>query len=101
MSTSDSLSSMATVFRMFRIARLFRLVRFLKGLNRLFFAFILSIPKLFNVGVVMFLLIYLYAVLGYIVAPVRLVSGCQGSISISERSCYPLGSSADPLINKP
>lgn len=52
------------VIRIFRIARLFRLVRFLKGLNQLFFAFILSMPKLFNVACIMFLLIYLYAILG-------------------------------------
>jgi len=50
--------------RIFRIARLFRLVRFLHGLNQLFTAFILSIPKLVNVGVVLCLFLYLYAVLG-------------------------------------
>eukprot|EP00913_Durusdinium_trenchii_P015136 g14197.t1 len=48
----------------FRIARLFRLVRVLKGLNKLLLAFALSVPKLFNVGLVMVLLLYLYAVLG-------------------------------------
>jgi len=50
--------------RIFRIARLFRLVRFLKGLNQLTMAFILSVPKLANVGFIMLLLIYLFAVLG-------------------------------------
>ncbi|CAK9063893.1 unnamed protein product [Durusdinium trenchii] len=64
---SDStvnLSSLVNALRIFRIARLFRLVRVLKGLNKLLLAFALSVPKLFNVGLVMVLLLYLYAVLG-------------------------------------
>eukprot|EP00927_Polykrikos_kofoidii_P025416 TRINITY_DN22831_c0_g1_i1.p1 TRINITY_DN22831_c0_g1~~TRINITY_DN22831_c0_g1_i1.p1 ORF type:complete len:2622 (-),score=470.03 TRINITY_DN22831_c0_g1_i1:58-7023(-) len=60
----NTFSAMIGAFKVFRIARLFRLVRFLKGLNQLFFAFVLSLPKLFNVACIMFLLIYLYAVLG-------------------------------------
>jgi hypothetical protein len=53
-----------SAIRLFRIARLFRLVRFAKGLNRLFSAFLLSIPKLLNVAGIMCLLLFLFAVLG-------------------------------------
>eukprot|EP00392_Amoebophrya_sp_AT5.2_P008189 g8208.t1 len=50
--------------RLFRIARLLRLLRFAKGLNKIFNAFLLSIPKLFNVACILFLLMFLYAVMG-------------------------------------
>jgi len=53
-----------SAIRLFRIARLFRLVRFMKGLNQIFVAFLLSLPKLGNVGAILCLLIFLYAVLG-------------------------------------
>ncbi|CAE7641000.1 NaCP60E [Symbiodinium pilosum] len=59
-----NLSALVSALRIFRVARLFRLVRFLKGLNKLLLAFALSVPKLLNVGLVMVLLLYLYAVLG-------------------------------------
>ncbi|CAE7267744.1 unnamed protein product [Symbiodinium necroappetens] len=59
-----NLSALVSALRVFRVARLFRLVRFLKGLNKLLLAFALSVPKLLNVGLVMVLLLYLYAVLG-------------------------------------
>eukprot|EP00930_Biecheleria_cincta_P047048 TRINITY_DN3254_c0_g2_i1.p1 TRINITY_DN3254_c0_g2~~TRINITY_DN3254_c0_g2_i1.p1 ORF type:complete len:2356 (-),score=376.43 TRINITY_DN3254_c0_g2_i1:34-6066(-) len=58
------LAFLVSALRIFRIARLFRLVRFLKGLNKLILAFVLSVPKLMNVGLLMLLLLYLYAVLG-------------------------------------
>jgi hypothetical protein len=50
--------------RLFRIARLFRLLRFARGLNKLFNAFLLSIPKLLNVLAVLILLLFLFAVMG-------------------------------------
>jgi hypothetical protein len=62
--TNIQLGTVVSAIRIFRIARLLRLLRFLKGLNQLFTAFMLSIPKLVNVGAILCLLIYLYAVLG-------------------------------------
>merc|ERR1719326_2728140 len=62
--TDLEIGSVMSAIRIFRIARLFRLVRFAKGLNKLFTAFILSIPKLLNVAGIMFLLLFLFAVLG-------------------------------------
>jgi len=53
-----------SAIRTFRIARLFRLVRFLKGLNRMFTALILSLPKLINVGGILLLFFFLFSVLG-------------------------------------
>jgi hypothetical protein len=51
-------------FRMFRIARLLRLVRFAKGLNKLFNALLLSIPKLMNVSMILVLMLFLFSVMG-------------------------------------
>jgi hypothetical protein len=62
--TDLEIGSVMSAIRLFRIARLFRLVRFAKGLNRLFSAFVLSIPKLINVAGIMCLLLFLFAVLG-------------------------------------
>ncbi|CAE8684127.1 unnamed protein product [Polarella glacialis] len=61
---SANLGSLVSALRIFRVARLFRLIRSLKGLNKLLLAFALSVPKLLNVGLLLVLLIYLYAVLG-------------------------------------
>merc|ERR1719389_1134425 len=58
------IGAVLSLIRFLRIARLFRIVRFLKGLNALFTALILSIPKLLNVGIVLCLLLFLYSVLG-------------------------------------
>jgi len=49
--------------RLFRVARLLRLLRFAKGLNKIFNAFVLSIPKLLNVAAILFLLQFLYGVM--------------------------------------
>eukprot|EP00746_Dinoflagellata_sp_MGD_P008476 gnl/MRDRNA2_/MRDRNA2_116976_c0_seq1.p1 gnl/MRDRNA2_/MRDRNA2_116976_c0~~gnl/MRDRNA2_/MRDRNA2_116976_c0_seq1.p1 ORF type:complete len:1680 (-),score=292.24 gnl/MRDRNA2_/MRDRNA2_116976_c0_seq1:144-4679(-) len=62
--TSLEIGSVMSAIRLFRIARLFRVVKFAKGLNRLFTAFILSIPKLLNVGMILVLLLFLFSVLG-------------------------------------
>jgi len=56
--------SMVGGIRLFRIARLFRLLRFARGLNKLFNAFLLTIPKLLNVLAVLILLLFLFAVMG-------------------------------------
>ena len=53
-----------SAIRLFRIARLFRLLRFDKGLIQIFTAFVLSIPKLLNVGAILMLLLFLYSVMG-------------------------------------
>lgn len=49
---------------MFRVGRLFRLVQQAKGLRTLFNTLIVSLPAIFNVGSLLFLLMFVYAVLG-------------------------------------
>lgn len=54
----------ASVLRVLRLARVFRLVRNLKGLRMLFNTLIISLPGLLNIGALLFLLFFVYAVLG-------------------------------------
>jgi hypothetical protein len=54
----------ASVLRVLRLARLFRLVRRLKGLRMLFNTVIISMPGIINIGGLLFLLCFVYAVLG-------------------------------------
>ena len=54
----------ASVLRVLRLARVFRLVRKLKGLLMLFNTLIVSLPGLINIGALLFLLCFVYAVLG-------------------------------------
>jgi len=58
------LGSAMNAIRLFRIARLFRLLRFAKGLNQLFNAFLISIPKMMNVLRILVLLLFLFSVMG-------------------------------------
>ena len=54
----------ASVLRILRIARVFRLVRNLKGLRMLLNTLIMSLPGLLNIGALLFLLCFVYAILG-------------------------------------
>ncbi|KAF4672946.1 hypothetical protein FOL47_011216 [Perkinsus chesapeaki] len=78
-----TIGTLMSAIRIFRIARLFRLVRFAKGLNQLFIAFILSIPKLFNVAILLLLLLFLFTVLG-----VRLFAATQFSGSHDDHANF-------------
>ncbi|KXZ43033.1 hypothetical protein GPECTOR_106g127 [Gonium pectorale] len=53
-----------TVFRIMRIGRMFKLIRNAKGLRALFNTLISSLPAICNVGALLFLLMYVYGVLG-------------------------------------
>jgi hypothetical protein len=52
------------LFRIFRIARAIRLARSLQGLRKITQTLWLSLPALVNVGTLLFLLLFVYAVLG-------------------------------------
>ena len=52
------------LFRIFRIARAIRLARSLTGLRKITQTLYLSLPALVNVGTLLFLLLFVYAVLG-------------------------------------
>ena len=54
----------ATVFRIARLARIFRIVKSAKGLRTLLNTVIFSIPSLFNVASLLFLVFFIYAVMG-------------------------------------
>ena len=62
--TDVSVGPSTTVIRSFRIGRVFRLVKRYKELQTIFNTFIVAIPALANVGGLLFLFIYLYAILG-------------------------------------
>jgi voltage-gated sodium channel type XI alpha len=62
-----------TLIRSFRIGRIFRLVKRAKSLRMIFNTFVITLPSLANVGGLLMLLLYLYAVLGvFLFATVKL-----------------------------
>ena len=52
------------VFRIARVARLLRVLQFAKGIRQLLVALIISLPALLNVGTLLFLVIFIYAIIG-------------------------------------
>ena len=48
----------------FRIARLLRLVEFAKGIRQLLWALMISLPALFNIGTLLFMVMFIYAIIG-------------------------------------
>jgi hypothetical protein len=69
--------SIATVMRTFRVGRIFRLVRSAPTLRKLFQTLIVTLPSLANIGLLLALLFFIYAILGVqLYAKVRL----QGSL---------------------
>ena len=52
------------VFRVARVARLLRILQFAKGIRQLLVALIISLPALMNVGTLLFLIIFIYAIIG-------------------------------------
>ncbi|KAK9823223.1 hypothetical protein WJX72_001160 [[Myrmecia] bisecta] len=54
----------STVFRIFRVLRMFKVVQQARGLRTLFNTLFASLPAIFNVGSLLFLLMFVYAVLG-------------------------------------
>ncbi|KAJ7322133.1 hypothetical protein JRQ81_018420 [Phrynocephalus forsythii] len=52
------------VIRVARVSRLLRLVRGAKGLRTLLFALLMSLPALVNIGLLLFLIMFIYAIFG-------------------------------------
>ncbi|XP_063710219.1 sodium channel protein 1 brain-like isoform X3 [Symsagittifera roscoffensis] len=52
------------VVRLFRIGRVLRLIKAAKGIRKLLFAFLISIPALFNIGCLLGLMLFIYALIG-------------------------------------
>lgn len=51
------------VVRVFRIGRVLRLIRAAKGIRKLLFALIISLPALLNIGMLLFLIMYIYTII--------------------------------------
>uniref|UniRef100_A0A8C7SQK8 Sodium channel protein n=1 Tax=Oncorhynchus mykiss TaxID=8022 RepID=A0A8C7SQK8_ONCMY len=52
------------VIRLARIGRVLRLIRGAKGIRTLLFALMMSLPALFNIGLLLFLVMFIYAIFG-------------------------------------
>ncbi|KAK3093193.1 hypothetical protein FSP39_012483 [Pinctada imbricata] len=52
------------VVRVFRVSRILRLVKSAKGIRTLLFSLAVSIPALFNIGLLLFLVMFIYATFG-------------------------------------
>lgn len=61
---SARITTVVTAARLLRIGRLLRLFRQMKSLQVLFSTFLLTLPHMINVGGIMFLIVYIYAVIG-------------------------------------
>ena len=59
-----NIGTVTSVLRTFRIARVLRLVRRAKSLRIMFTTFIVALPALANIGCLLFLVVFLYSVLG-------------------------------------
>lgn len=56
--------SIFRVVRVFRVGRLLRFYKNARGVRRLLFALLISLPALFNIGALLFLLLFIYAIIG-------------------------------------
>ncbi|NWT17524.1 SCN5A protein, partial [Vireo altiloquus] len=54
------------VIRLARIGRILRLIRGAKGIRTLLFALMMSLPALFNIGLLLFLVMFIYAIFGMV-----------------------------------
>ncbi|XP_074168696.1 sodium channel protein type 10 subunit alpha [Rhinolophus sinicus] len=52
------------VVRLARIGRILRLIRAAKGIRTLLFALMMSLPALFNIGLLLFLVMFIYSIFG-------------------------------------
>lgn len=60
----DNITTFVTAARLMRILRLIRLFRKLKSLQLIFSTFLSTLPHMLNVGAIMLLIVYIYAVIG-------------------------------------
>ena len=58
------MGALTTVVRAFRILRVLKLIKKAKSLQKIVNTFMLAIPELINVGALLFLFLFLFAVLG-------------------------------------
>ena len=75
--------ALTTVVRAFRILRVLKLIRKAKNLRKILNTFLLAIPELANVGALLFLFLFLFAVLG-----VFLFSGVKLQTHLNEHANF-------------
>lgn len=56
--------TMLRVVRVFRVGRVLRLVKSAKGIRTLLFSLAVSMPALFNIGLLLFLIMFIYSIVG-------------------------------------
>ena len=56
--------SVLRVLRVFRIARLLKFLNFAKGVRQLVVALIISLPSLLNIGTLLFIIVFIYSIVG-------------------------------------
>ena len=56
--------SILRCFRVFRVARILRIIQMAKGIRRLLYTLVCSLPALMNIGTLLMLIIYIYSVVG-------------------------------------
>uniref|UniRef100_A0A8C0GNF1 Sodium channel protein n=1 Tax=Chelonoidis abingdonii TaxID=106734 RepID=A0A8C0GNF1_CHEAB len=56
--------SLLRIVRLVRVSRMLRLIRQAQGIRTLLFTLLMSLPALFNIGLLLFLIMYIYAILG-------------------------------------
>lgn len=62
--TNVSVGGKATIIRTFRVVRLFKIVKRAKVLKLITDTFIVTLPHLMNVGGLLLLILYIYAIIG-------------------------------------
>lgn len=55
---------MLRILHIFRMGSVLRLIKGAKGIRKLLFALIISLPAIFNIGALLFLVMFMYAILG-------------------------------------
>lgn len=84
-------ASYLSLLRVFRVARIFRLIPKAKGLRTLFQTLVLSLPALVNVGSVLFLFFFIFAVMGMnLFGKIRYTDGELGDYANFEEFTYAL-----------
>lgn len=78
--SSLKVGAATTIVRSFRIARVFRLVKQARSLRVVFNSFIYTLPALANVGGLLLLLLYLYAIIGVILFGALKRNGILGDV---------------------
>ena len=63
-STLNFSPTILRVVRVVRVGRVLRLVKGARGIRTLLFALVISIPALLNIGLLLFLVMFIYAIFG-------------------------------------